>query len=331
MSIIVHTFPRSGNFLMTRAIAHCFENNLYHLVLGPRLIVDRSSSFMIDRKKAYLTSEYVYNLVSEYFGLPYPSTWSPLVKASLHSFVIYKSHSLPVLLELIKDNMGSEIKCIVVVLRKPTDILRSHVLHQYLHVDNLADSIYEHSKFVYYNQLNYMNNHKTLRSVLEDSHDSYLQAIINPLTTPLPIFMCTYDSLVKNTASIIKHLFHRVYHLNIDLPDNFFRNLSKERFIKVQEDILSLLIKSIGHPTWDGILCSIELLELTEWAYKNSMRVIPIHEKLIKFLKSLPPATGADIFYYKIAAIIPPYGLYLPPENSRTELIRTLLETTVES
>ena len=120
MSIMVYSFPRSGNFLVTRAIAHSFESNIYHCLLTPHIR---------DLHRPPLEMDKEYEGYCKEFGYPSLQDHNSHCTAEGRNYMVYKSHTAA----LVHDNRDS-IDCVVVIIRRPTDILRSHIQHQYLFV-----------------------------------------------------------------------------------------------------------------------------------------------------------------------------------------------------
>ncbi len=311
MSIVVYSFPRSGNFFITRAIAHTFESNIYHCLLSSRIQDLHTTPLKMETE--------LYEKYCEEFGYPKMQPEVCHCTPEGDNFFVYKSHNA----ELVKNNRD-KIDCVVVILRRPTNILRSHVQHQYVAVEKLEDDLISHAKDVYQRQLAFFERFLTIRASIEAGQDNWLQVITNSLLLDLPVFIVDYEDAVRNVSEVIENIAKEAYDRDISIPENYELNLSKRMFLEAQEKILDHFIKG-WKQNWDGTLYQ-GLVYLTKWAYENDIRMISKENEIYHAIKELPPAIRADNIYTSIRKNVPSGGLWFHDRDSRENFLKIILD-----
>ncbi len=312
MSIMVYSFPRSGNFLITRAIAHSFESNIYHCL---------QTLHIRDLHRLPLHRNRDYESYCEEFGAPSLQDPNSHCTAEGGDYLIYKSHTAA----LVHENRDS-IDCVVVIIRRPTYILRSHIQHQYLSVPALDEDLISHTRFVYLDQLNFLEHFLTIRACLEAGQDGWLQVISNALLMNLPVFLVDYDDAVKNIWNVVDAIAEQAYGRKVLMPADYQHNMSKDSFLATQERILEYYIRKYGK-NWDGVLFKSNLAGLTKWAYENDMRLISKKNSIYSAIREMPPASHADTIYSCIKNNVPAQGLFLSNESMRRDFLQKILDT----
>ncbi len=315
MPIAVYSFPKSGNYFVTRSFACTIEANIYHTLCSQNIVdlhVRRSLSLKSIRRNSN-----VY-LPENVFGKRDVLKSENNFNMESSDYIIYKSHSLRTLLPLC-----NKIDCIFVILRRPTDILRSHVQFQYTAVRSLDAPLMEHSKYVYLDQRFYMDKFMMLRPSLEYFQDSYLQVIINATCFKLPIFITTFDSFAENPWLIISNFSHAVYGKKIIMPINFEQKIAKDNFLSAQEKIFN---HSICDKKWRWDKEKpFDILNISRWAYENNFRLITPNNSISSLLRSLPKASFADSIYDIVSQTIPTHGLYLTTQKEKDSYKNSIL------
>ncbi|MCH9770180.1 MAG: hypothetical protein K0U12_04805 [Gammaproteobacteria bacterium] len=307
MPTIVYSFPKSGNFFATRALAASFELNPYYILLGEQIIdLHKDRDLKIKYYKDFLK-----------LGNSKQNTQAAQINNyEGANYLIYKTHNFSQVIKL-----QNQLDAAFVIIRKPTDIIRSHTQFQYLKVAAPPEgNLLQHAKFVYQDQCRYMNQFSTLRSCLETRQDSYLEVIFNALHLKLPVFIVDYANLLNDPAGVIRNYAKAIYSKTLALDEQFAERISKNTFLTLQEEMYNHIIKQ---PLEQGaFFCKNTVLEISSWAYQQGFRPITRNNQIAKCLRSLPACKAADAIYDCIKAEIPSTGLFLNSDERKQQYLK---------
>lgn len=317
---IIYTFPKSGNRLITTMFSALEEKNEYWTYFNPR-VVDTAQPVWSFNAERYLefsthfgdaTDQFIRDRYSK--SDTYPKTVTEIFKD--RRFIV-KTHTKPIVTD--KD---SEKRVIIIVLRRPTDILRSHVNYQWLGVEEFNSNIHNHSRYVYLDQLRYLEEFLTLKPCLVNGQDNYLQVIIHALSLPNPLFFIDYLDVIRDPQQFLSDYLSFVdSKTEFDLGEVTSRT-SKQNSLRTQEDYLNKIYSGNNFPDYFHNVFESS----SAWAYRHNFRQINKNKNVQKSLEGLPECNRADEIYHLIKRYIPTEGIIINNEDFKNMVTETILD-----